>query len=453
MFRNCRRVVFVAWLCILAANCGFGAEAAGTVYLPFWDRHDVEDVVGPIFFRAEMLQKEGLAEGYPAMLFGCEVPREDGAAWIYGWKLTNWQNRETRTVEVVRAATRDGRTFTEEETVFAEMNRDWQGFVNLVYRPTDGHIFLFSWSAGRLVVYESANGTEWKKLTDEAYVGHDAMNVIWYPPFGELVNFQNTLIKANKRYPDNINEYRRVVVFRRSKDGVRWEDFSPPFLNGKKQWTPDEEDPVDLEFYRSVVFQTEGRYAMLLQDYYAPPAEANSRRKTTKHGPRSEVEWAISRDGLNWNRAFREIDATEQVGVLAVQGPLNREGMLRFYERDRVITSVTEGRIFYVTGRGNVEVATPGFVMPAKGLKLEADVRYKGYEGETGRAYLMAEIRDDSNQVIPGYEREKFLLENRDARALPLEWEGKNGSELAGKSVRVRFYFRDAKLYSVSEIR
>src|SRR5690606_16973602 len=120
---------------------------------------------------------------------------------------------------------------------------------------------------------------------------------------------------------DNINEYRRVLAFRRSKDGVVWEDFSPPFLQGKKYWTPDERDPIDLEFYRSVVFPTEGRYAMLLQDYYAPPPEANSRRKTTKHGPRSEVEWAISRDGLNWSRPFREIDATEQVGALAVQGP------------------------------------------------------------------------------------------------------------------------------------
>lgn len=450
-FQTLLRTVFLTALSMLFL-CERIEAAEPAIHLPFWDEQDVQEVVGPISFRAEPLQKEGLATGYPAMLFGCEVPREDGSVWVYGWKLTNWQDRETRTVEVVRVATLDGRNFTEEETVFSKVNRDWQGFVNLVYRPTDGKVFLFSWSAGHLFVYESPDGKKWNQLTEEAYVGHDAMNVIWYPPFAEFVNFQNTLEKSDKRYPDNINEYRRVLAFRRSKDAVTWEDFSPPFLQGKKYWTPDERDPVDLEFYRSVVFPTEGRYAMLLQDYYAPPPEANSRRKTTKHGPRSEVEWAISRDGLNWSRPFRELDATEQVGALAVQGPLVREGMLRFFERDRVITSIPSGRIFHVTGKGNAEVSTPKFVMPAKGLKLEADVLYKPYEGETGRAYLMAELRDTENQVIPGYERQKFLLENIDARALPLEWEGKNGSELAGKTLRLRFFFRDAKLYSVSEI-
>lgn len=420
---------------------------------PFWDEEDVREVVGPISFGATLLEKEGLTEGYPPMLFGCEVPRGDGAAWVYGWKLTHWDSRETRTVEVVRVSTKDGRSFSDEETVFSQVNRDWQGFVNLVHRPTDGHLFLFSWSAGRLMVYESADGKEWKKLTDEAYTGHDAMNVIWYPPFQGLLNFQNTLEKTNKRYPDNINEYRRVVVFRRSQDGVNWEDLSPPFLMGGKHWTPDERDPIDLEFYRSVVFPTQGRYAMLIQDYYPPPPEANSRRKTTKHGPRSEVEWAISRDGLNWKRPFREIDATQHVGVLAVQGPLVREGMLRFYERDRVITSVREGRIFYVTGRGNAEVSTPAFAMPSGGLKCDADVRYKPYEGETGRAYLMAELRDGENRVIPGYERQHCLFENIDAQGLPLLWGGKNGGELAGRQVQLKMYFRDAKLYSVSEIR
>lgn len=437
---------------LFASSAGYAADLS-PVHLPFWGDSDVRDVVGPISFRAEILEKEGLANGYPEMLFGCEVPRDDGTVWVYGWKLSNWQNRETRTVEVIRVETRNGRDFGSSETVFSEVNRDWQGFVNLVYRPADKRIFLFSWAAGRLCVYESMDGTTWNNLSREAYVGHDAMCVIWYPPLGEMLNYQNTLQQSNKRYPDNINEYRRVLQFRRSRDGVKWEEFSPPFLRNSPFWTPDEQDPIDLEFYRSVVFPTEGRYVMLLQGYYAPPPEANSRRKTTKHGPRSEVEWAVSRDGLNWSRPFREIDATEQVGSLAVQGPLVREGKLRFYERDRVITSVSEGRIFHATGRGNSEFSTPDFVMPKNGMKLQADVRYRPSEGEFGRAYLMAELRDPDNRVIEGFERRKCLIENLDARGIPLEWDGKLGGELAGKMVRIRFFFRDAKLYSVSEIR
>lgn len=444
--------MFLSLVCLtpFSSLSAIAADAPPVLHFPFWDSQDVHDVVGPISFKAELLQKEGLAEGWPAMLFGCEVPREDGSVWIYGWKLSNWQARETRTVEIIRVSTRDGRNFSEQETVASLVNPDWQGFVNILHRPTDGHLFLFSWSAGHLYVYESADGKDWKNLTKDAYPGHDAMNIIWYPPFKEFVNFQNSLKKTDKRYPDNINEYSRYIAFRRSPDGVKWQDFSPPFLNGEKFWTTDKEDPVDLEFYRSIVFPTQGRYAMLLQDYYAPPQEANSRRKTTKHGPRSEVEWAISRDGLNWSRPFRDIDATEFVGSLPVQGPLLREGMLRFYERDRVITSIPEGRIFYATGRGNAEFSTPLFKMPSGGLTLQADVRYRPYEGETGRAYLMAELRNADGVILPGYERQNLLLENVDARKLPLLWNGKNGSEFGGEDVRLRLYFRDAKIYSLS---
>lgn len=386
------------------------------------------------------------------MLYGCEVPRDDGTAWVYGWKLSGWQDRSTRTVEVVRALTRDGKTFSGEETVLSLVNKDWQGFVNLVRRPTDGRLFLFSWSAGNLQVYGSDDGKQWTQLTDRAYVDHDAMNIIWYPPLGEFVNFQNTLEKYPKRYPDNIGEYRRVLSFRRSKDAVTWDWFSPPFLHGAKYWTPDDDDPVDLEFYRSIVFPTQGRYAMLLQDYIPPPQQANSRRQTTKHGPRSEVEWAISRDGLNWSRPFRDIDATARITALAVQGPLVRQGMLRFYERDRAISSIPEGRIFSVTGRGNCEFSTPVFPMPANGLSLNASCLYYPVEGDFGRAYLMAELRDEQNRVLPGYEREKCLFENQEGQALPLAWEGKTGSDLRGTAILVRFFFREAKLFSISGI-
>ena len=443
----------VAILCVVMQAATGSAQPPTTganLHLPFWDSEDVQDVVGRLEFKAEPLQKEGLATGYPPMLYGCEVPLSDGNAWVYGWKLSHWQDRATRTVEVIRAMTRDGKIFESEETVLSLVNPDWQGFVNIVRRPTDGRLFFFCWSAGHLQVYSSDDGLEWSKLTESAYTGHDAMNVIWYPPLQQFVNFQNTLQEYAKRYPDNIGSYRRVLSFRKSADGVTWDWFSPPFLKDSQYWTPDEQDPIDLEFYRSVVFPTQGRYAMLLQDYIAPPPEANSRRQTTKHGPRSEAEWAISRDGLNWSRPYRDQDPTALVGALAVQGPLIRDGVMRFYERDRVISSIPEGRVFYVTGRGNCEFSTPRFQMPLKGITIDANLLYQVTEGPTGRSYLMAELLDENGQVIPGYSRSNCLLENQDGRKLPLVWEGKTGSELNGKLVRLRLFFRDTRLYSVS---
>lgn len=444
----------VLW-CVWLSAAGV-ARAAGTsaesLHLPFWDAADVLEPAGSkMQFFAEPLQNGGRAEGYPEMQFGCEVPRGDGSAWVYGWKLANWQGPGTRTVEVVRVVTRDGVHFSGPETVWSLANKAWQGFVNIVRRPTDGAIFLFSYSAGELRVYRSDDGQKWQTLTEKAYVDHDAMCMTWYAPWSEFLSYQNTLEPFAKRYPDNIGNYRRVFSFRRSKDGVKWEWFSPPFLHGEKYWRPDDADPVDLEFYRGIVFPMQGRFAMLLQDYIAPPAEANSRRATTKHGPRSEVEWAVSRDGLDWSRPHRDMDATQHVGGLPVQGPLARDGVLRFYSPGGSIASAREGRTFGVTCRGNGEFSTVKFAMPEKGLSLNASSLYDASEGDAGRTYIMAELRDEQGKVIPGYERSRCLVANQDGEAMLLRWGGKNGCERKGQTVSVRFYLREAKIYSVGE--
>jgi hypothetical protein len=204
-----------------------------------------------------------------------------------------------------------------------------------------------------------------------------------------------------------------------------------------------------LEFYRVVPFPLQGRHAMLIVDYMPPPAEANSRRATTKHGPRYLTEWAVSRDGLNWQRPFRNRDAAEKIIWAPLQGPLIRDGVLRFYEREGKCASLPVDRVFYVTCRANGEFSTPPFTMPTNGLTLNADARWRPNESP-GQAYVMAELRDEQGRVVPGYERDKCVFENVEGHALPLRWDGKEGSELASKLVRLRLYLRDAKLYGVT---
>ncbi len=116
----------------------------------------------------------------------------------------------------------DGKTFGNAETVFRYANENWQGFANIVHRPTDGALFLFSWAPESLHVFRSDNGTDWRLLTVNAYADHDAMCVTWHRELGEFVNYQNTLQSYEKRYPDNIGNFRRILSFRRSTDGVQW---------------------------------------------------------------------------------------------------------------------------------------------------------------------------------------------------------------------------------------
>jgi len=423
--------------------------APATLPLLFWTREDVTQTVGKIEFDAHPLEVEPGITGYPNMLYGCEAPRGDGSAWIYGWQLLNWPDKTNRALAIVRCATADGRAFTEAETVFVRTNRDWQGFANLVRRPTDGALFFFTWSPGALHVFRSDNGKEWRQLTNKAYSDHDAMCVTWDAPRNQFLNFQTTLEPFAKRYLDNIGNFRRVLSFRRSTDGLNWEWFSPPFLQREKFWKPDADDPVDLEFYRVVAFPHQGRHVMLIVDYMPAPPEANSRRATTKHGPRYLSEWAVSRDGLNWQRPFRQRDAAEKIIWAPLQGPLVRGGVLRFYEREGKCADLPADRLFYATCRANGEFSTPLFNMPAGGLALNADARWRPNE-QPGQAYIMAELRDEQDHVIPGYECAHCLFENVDGHELLLGWGENEGQELTGRALRLRFYLRDAKIYGVA---
>jgi hypothetical protein len=333
--------------------------------------------------------------------------------------------------------------------VYRHVNKDRQGFSNIVRRPTNGALFWFSWAPSSLHVFRSDNGTEWQLLTEKAYGDHDAMCVTWHPPSGAFVNYQHTLEAYDKRYPDNIGKYRRIMSFRRSTDGVKWDAFSPPFLQGELNWKPDHEDPVDLEFYRCVVFPCQGRYAMLLLDYMPHPPEANPRRATTKHSSRYMTEWAISLDGIDWKRPFRETDVVEQSIWTAVQGPLIRDGQLLFYSSIGQIATLPEDRIFYVACRSNGEFTTRPFTMPSGGLALNAYARYRPGE-DPGQAVIMAELRDGDDKVLPEFEMTRCLIENREGSAIPLVWAGRSGKAHAGRQVRLRFFLRDARIYGVT---
>ena len=444
-----KRLVPLIVFCLLG-SIAWGAD--GTSFpLVFWEAADIADPLGAIQFRIDPLEKEDRAVGFPDMQYGCEVPRDDGRSWIYGWRMQNWADAENRVLQIVRCSTADGRTFDGEEVVFEYTRSQWQGFVNIVRRPMDNAIFVFSWAEwpGKLHMFRSDNGTDWNLLSDNAYQGHDASCFIWHESTQQFINYQTVVQPYPKRYPDNIGERRRVLSFTRSKDGIAWEDFSPDFLHGETLWVPDGDDPIDLEFYRVVVFPILGRYALLLNDYVPPPSEANSRRAATKHGPPYMTEWAISRDGLNWARNFRDTNAMENHFWLALQGPLRREGRLRFYDHEGHIASLPEDRLGYVTCRANGEFSTPTFTMPASGLALNADVRYRPAEGEHGQAYVMAELWNEDGP-IPSYERHLCLFEDVDGHAMPMRWADDSGDALTGQQVHIRFYLRDCKVYGVN---
>ena len=62
----------------------------------------------------------------------------------------------------------------------------------------------------------------------------------------------------------------------------------------------------------------------------------------------------------------------------------------------------------------------------------------------------MVELLDENDRVISGYEKELCYFQDVDDLYLPLVWDGKDGAALAGQTVSLRFYIRDARVYAVT---
>jgi hypothetical protein len=210
--------------------------------------------------------------------------------------------------------------------------------------------------------------------------------------------------------------------------------------------TPDADDPPDLEHYRGIGFWYHDRGYMLVLNYAASPLAPR------KHGPQLDTEWWVSRDGLRWDRPYRDVHALGDSfpgAVCITHNPLVIDGMLLFHF-GRQLLGLPQDRISYVGARANVEFSTRPFPMPEADLDLNAAVPSPERAFAKPQAYVMVAVWDDQGQVVPGFEPEKCVLQNADRIDLPLRWNGKSARELAGRTIRLCYYLRSANIYAVT---
>jgi len=125
-------------------------------------------------------------------------------------------------------------------------------------------------------------------------------------------------------------------------------------------------------------------------------------------------------------------------------------GKLLFNFGNRLF-GLSEDRITYAAARANAEFSTIEFTAPAKPLALNASIPSPDRLHATNQCYVMVAALDEQGRVITGYERERCILRKVDAIDLPLRWGDKDTQTLAGKKIRLRFYLRAARIYSVRE--
>jgi len=402
-------------------------------------------------------------------------PSTNGTWEVFGHQMTEIkpgdQVRQVRVWKLFRACTRDGVTMENVETVYESEPAAWTDHFAIA-RNADSREYLalklkVDSSGFAYTAFFSPDGKQWAAHPgNPLFYDGDAMSLFWSKALRRFVCINKSLQPYRKHFRDHGGPTpslgddslrdRRVLMMRSSPDGRRWEpsvSLSDVWnRNGKKAAVPtehltlpDAEDPPDLEFYSGNAFWYHDRAYMTVLNYAASPL------MPLKHGPQLDNEWWTSRDGLRWDRPARGVNALEvfpQIPRLETP-PLILNGMILF-PRGHLLLGLPEDRISYVSARANGEFSTKRFTMPAADLLLNAASPSPERPFAKDSAYVMAAVLDEKDAVIPGFEAEKCVIRNEDRRDIPLRWGDVSARQLAGKTVRLRFFIRSANVYAVT---
>jgi hypothetical protein len=445
------------------------------VKLLFSTPQDVTDTWGKLHFGATPMQKIRDCE-HPGFSLACCLPRPDGAWDVYGQVFTrdpaSGDTQAKNNWRLVHATTRDGSRFENVATVFEAEPGPWTDHLGLAYNP-DAKEFLalklrmddngFAYRA-----FFSPDGGHWTEHPrNPLFYDCDSLGLFWSPAAQRFVCTNKTLQPYAKHiqdhggtHPQNNNDKlldRRVLAIRSSRDGRQWEppdslmdvwnrigNYKP--LPTELMSVPDADDPPDMEFSRGIGFWYHDRSYMVVLNYAA------SALTPRKHAPQLDTEWWVSRDGLRWERPYRDVNELGDSfpgAVCITHNPLVIEGMLLFHFGHQLL-GMREDRISYVGSRANAEFSTAPFQMPDADLLLNAAVPSPDRAFATQQAYVMAAVLDDQGHVVPGFEPEKCVFQNADQIDLPLRWNGHSARELAGRNIRLRFHLRSANIYAVT---
>ncbi len=439
----------------------------------FSDSRDVADTWGKLHFGVTPVRL--IRECEPlAFTFGGCFPLPDGTWEIFGQQMTEVTPGDvtTRVMDwkLVRATTRDGVTFENQETVY-EQAATWTDHFAIARNGDSGEYLALKLkvdsSGFAYTAFFSPDGRQWQEPSDNPlFYDGDSMSLFWSPVLKGFVCINKSLQPYRKHIPDHGGPTpslgddslrdRRVLMMRFSPDGRHWEpSASMPDVwnrNGRKGQVPDElltvpdaDDPPDLEFYSGNGFWYHDRAYMLVLNYAA------SALMPRQHAPQLDNEWWTSADGLHWQRPARGVnvlDVFPQIPRLETH-PMIIDGNILF-RRGHLLLGLPEDRISYVSARANGEFSTRPFPMPAADLVLNAAVPSPERPFAREQSYVMVAVLDKQGNTMAGFEAEKCVVRGEDRSDIPLRWGDGSARQLAGQNIRLRFYLRGANVYAVS---
>jgi hypothetical protein len=293
----------------------------------------------------------------------------------------------------------------------------------------------------------SPDGIRWTKYERNPVIERSSdshMLLGWDELHGRYVSYCRPSLHAG-------NKTRRIGRSE-SDDFVNWSSI-------KDVLAPDSEDPLGTEFYGMPVFKYEDLYIGQLLAYHAPPEEQQIRFEGT-----TDIQLTSSRDGISWERVGDRNSfipngppgSIDHGGISASRQPVLRGNELWFYyscsDQSHGVTG-RSGTIclaklrldgFVSMDAGNDIGTLTTQIMHCKGGLLSINAAAKN--GMAGVAVL-----DESGIQYQGYSMQECAIFDGDSINRTMTWKDNLSLEkLKGKNIRLKFYLRDASLYSFS---
>ncbi|MCA9172914.1 MAG: prolyl oligopeptidase family serine peptidase [Planctomycetales bacterium] len=294
----------------------------------------------------------------------------------------------------------------------------------------------------------------------------DAIDVMFDPRRGKYVAYGKSWLQG----PAGGLAWKHGMARIESDDFLHW--TSPEIVA-----TPDDADPPDTEFHTSPVFFHKGCYFCLNQILRARGEAIGAKADAM------QIELMISRDGLRWERPFRDqlfIDAASQPfsngGVFTNATPVVLEDELRFYYGGYNSGAIGGGaRLTDPSQQSGVGMATLPLDRFA-GLRteplsaqstLKRPLEHTGQitlkplslEGvreievnattETEDGELRVELLDAAGLRVRGFGSEDAIPLRGDSLRHKAKWRGRDLTELPAGRYHLRLHLRHAEVFAV----
>lgn len=250
--------------------------------------------------------------------------------------------------------------------------------------------------------------------------------------------------------PDGDMYWKHGLGRTESQDFVHW---SKPELI----LTPDEFDPAYVEFHHTPVFYYSGCY-------FALPQILNR----AERGGIMDVELAISRDGIHWQRPFRSPfflakssvpDAFDSGSIFTNSTPIILDDEIRFYYGAYSEGATSGDDDYQVSGIGLATLPRDRFagLLPMESI---AQITFKPIEitpgsgiainADASNGAMWLEILDADAYRVPGFRREEAVPITGDNLRHEPRWQSKTLADLPAGTYHLRLHLDNAEVFAIS---